>query len=196
MSRVPTKVLKTKFRSAVRQAEKPGALASMSALYGAVCTIYNEMDVPVTITPTIVRDRLEDWEVDTKTVKGHNGGRTKTDIDVKVLRKAVKQVESSGEVEERSDLWPLVARAYNAMDVPAQITKGMAKSNVKELGIKLRTPKGKPGRKKVEETTVFVDSDLHKLIDRLVEEKVTFQVAPFENGVNVTAKVDESVLAV
>jgi len=58
---------------AIKQAEKDGPLKNRGELWDAAASIYNSMDVPETLTHSVVYLRVQEWEIEVKTPVGKRG---------------------------------------------------------------------------------------------------------------------------
>lgn len=72
--------------------------------------------------------------------------RTKIVFDEKLLRVVVKEVEASSVYTAHSTLFEDVSAAYNQRSAVGQLNPQVIRLRVQELGIELKTPKGKRGR--------------------------------------------------
>lgn len=72
--------------------------------------------------------------------------RTKITFDEKLLRDVIKEVEGANIYTAHSTLFEDVSSAYNKKSTVGQLNPQVIRLRVNELGIELKTPKGKRGR--------------------------------------------------
>lgn len=73
MARTKKKIDRPKLEQAIKQAEKDGPLKNRGELWVAAANIYNDMDVPETLTHSVVYLRVKEWKIEVKTPVGKRG---------------------------------------------------------------------------------------------------------------------------
>jgi len=73
MARKKKVIDRPKLEQAIKQAEKDGPLKNRGELWEAAADIYNGMDVPETLTHSVVYLRVKEWEIEVKTPVGKRG---------------------------------------------------------------------------------------------------------------------------